>query len=373
MPSKIGVALVGCAHPHIFPRVELLQSKPDVTIVGCYDPDEELRRGVAERCDLTPYASSDALLGEEEVNLVIIEGWDTDNPAYAIAAAEHGHAILLEKPGAPDLPGIRSVVDAVRKHNVPFQIGYMLRNSPVFDHILPILESEVLGHVTLARFHAAAPVGGAAEVWQSVPGDMGGVVFTDGCHMVDVIVRLLGIPRSAKGMMLDVPEGEAVTAHGFKAETLSELTTSVEIPFGGLMYEDAGVALLEYDDKLAVFDVTGWEAHNWVEAWRIELYGTDAVLHAGLNPPWYRLYVRNATAEYDAGWHSWEVPGDLGVENSLVVDAPYVGEMNSLLDRVHRWDTDNHVWLREAEGVVAILEAIYRSAREGQPAQVRVR
>lgn len=373
MAEPVHAAFVGCTHPHIFPRIQLLQQASDVKIIGCYDPDVELAAAIEARSGVAAFDSVEQLLDEPGVNLVVIEGWDTDNPGYVAQAAGRGHAILLEKPGAPDLEGMRAVVDTVRAHEIPFQVGYMLRFSPALDHILRFLEEELLGIITLARFHAAAPVGGAAEVWQSVPGDMGGVVFTDGCHMVDVIIRLLGIPRTAKGMMLGLPQGDPVLAHGFKAETLSELDVTVEMPMGNLMYEDAGVALLGYDDKLAVFDVTGWEAHPWVEAWRIELYGTDGVLHAGLNPPWYRLYLRNPKGGYEPGWHSWEVTGDLGVGNSLVVDVPYTREMEQVLRRVREWDTDNEVWLREAEGVVAILDAIYRSAQEGQAMAVRMR
>ena len=42
MSEKMGVAFVGCAHPHLPPRRELLASEPDVRLVGCYDPDPKL-------------------------------------------------------------------------------------------------------------------------------------------------------------------------------------------------------------------------------------------------------------------------------------------------------------------------------------------
>lgn len=371
MSVKIGVAFIGCAHPHIFPRAELLAAAPDVQIVGCYDPDAALARGVAERCAIRAYDSAEALLDEPSVRLAIIEGWDTDNPAYVQLAAQRGKAILVEKPGAPNLAAMQQIAADVRAANVPFQVGYMLRFSPAVEHMRRILSDGVLGPVTLARFHAAAPVGGAAEIWQSVPGDMGGVVFTDGCHMVNIIVHLLGLPRSATGMLLRLDRGPNVIAHGFKQHTLSELDVTVELPLGNLMYEDGGAAVLGYSDKLAVLDVTGWEAHPWVEAWRVELYGTNGTLHAGLNPPWYRLFVRNATERYQAGWHSWEGPGAYGVGNSLVVDDSYSREIAHVLDRVRRWDTDNRVWLHEAEGVVAVLDAIFEAAASGKASHVR--
>jgi len=241
----------------------------------------------------------------------------------------------------------------------------MLRYSAAVQQARQTIESGVLGPVTLARFHASSPVGGAAEPWQSVPGDTGGVMYTIGCHMIDLIVYMLGMPKRAKGMSLKLPAGATVTAHGYKKDTLSGLGVTQDMPIGGLMYEDAGGALLDYGDKLATFDITGWEAHPWVEAWLIELYGTDGTLFIGIQPPRYRLYVRNANHGYEVGWHTWESLDASSVGNSLLADDNYTAEIRHMLRRVRAWDTDNTRWLADAEGVVAVLDAIFRSDREG--------
>ena len=140
MDQLVRVAFVGCAHPHIFPRIQLLQQAAGAEIAGCYDPDAGLTAGIEARTGIPAFASAAALLDEPGVNLVIIEGWDTDNPAYVRQAAERGKAILLEKPGAPDLEGMRAIVDTVRAYEVPFQVGYMLRFSPALDHITRFLD-----------------------------------------------------------------------------------------------------------------------------------------------------------------------------------------------------------------------------------------
>jgi hypothetical protein len=49
----------------------------------------------------------------------------------------------------------------------------------------------------------------------------------------------------------------------------------------------------------------------------------------------------------------------------LVVDATYRAEMKELLARVRNWDTSPLPWLDEAQAVVTVLDAIFRSAREG--------
>jgi predicted dehydrogenase len=366
MVDRIGVAFVGCTHPHIFPRVDILRAEADVTLVGCYDPDPEIAAAIGRRCGLKVFGGPDELLDQPGVNFVIIEGWEKDNPGYVAKALERGQAIMLEKPGAANLPAMRALIDGVRARPTPFQVGYMMHDNSALRHARRILAEGVLGPVTLARVHAATPVGGSREIWQSQPEDLGGLMYTDACHAVDMIVSLFGLPRDVNSLMLKLREGETVIAHGFKRDTLSDLDVTVEMPIGGLMHEDAGAAILRYDDKIVTLDMTGWEAHPWVEAWRIEIYGANGTLQIALTPPAYKLYVRNARAGYQPGWHAWDGLTASVVGNSLEVDENYTSEVLNMLARVRRWDIDNSQSIHEAEGVITILSAMYESERTGK-------
>jgi predicted dehydrogenase len=369
MSEVIGVAFVGCAHPHIVPRVQILSTVPDVRLVGCYDPDTQLTATLASRHGLRVFSSEAELLDQPGVNFTIIEGWDTDNLRYARAALSRKQAILLEKPGAPNVRDLRTFLTAVRGAAVPFQVGYMMSFSPAIEHARQILESGALGHITMGRFHSPGPVGAGREPCLSVPGDQGGVVYADGAHMIDLIVRLLGVPRRVKAMLLKLPAGPNVLAEDFIKDSFTQET--VEMPFGGVVHEDAGVALLEYADKLATFDMTAWGAQPWVESWTIELDGTDGTLSIGLQPPWYRLFLRRPMAGFEAGWHSWKGTGVTGYRNSLVPDANYWSEAEHMLARVRTWDTDNDRWIAEADAVLSIMDAIYESQRRQDAVDVQ--
>lgn len=371
--TKIGVAFVGCSHPHIFPRLQLLSQENDLSLVGCYDPDSYLSSELERQFGLKAYSSPEALLDQPELKYAIIEGWDPDNPHYVDLAAQRQQAILLEKPGAPNLAEMRRVIDTVRAAKIPFQIAYMLQFSAAMRHCERLLAADVLGPITLARFHAAAPVGGSAERWQSVPGDLGGVMYTDACHMIQLIYRLFGLPHEVQAMHLKLPAGKEVTAHGFKKDSLAGLGETVSMPLGGLMYEDAGAGIFNYGDKLVTFDLTGWEAHPWVEAWTIELYGTDASLYVGIQPSRYKLYVRNPKPGFEVGWHSWKSLAGSTVGNSLVIDENYIGETQHMLKRIRSWDTNNQASLLEAEAVITILDAMYRSHQQGQRVNLAMR
>lgn len=373
MSKTIRVAFVGCTHPHIFPRIQLLQQERDVELVGCYDPDNHLTSELKRLYGLKAYATPEELLDQLGVNYAIIEGWDPDNLAYVEMAASRKQAILLEKPGASNLDQMHRIVDVVKAAKIPFHIGYMLQFSSAMRHCQRLIDCGVLGPVTLARFHAAAPVGGSRERWQSVPGDLGGVMYTDACHMIHLIHRLYGLPKHIQAMHLKLPAGEEVIAHGFKKDTLTGLGETVKMPLGGLMYEDAGAGIFDYGDKLITFDLCGWEAHPWVEAWTIELYGTDATLYVGIQPARYKLYARNPKAGFEVGWHSWHSLDSSTVGNSLVIDENYTGEAQHMLKRVRAWDTDNTVSLQEAEAVITILDTMYRSHREAKRINVEIR
>jgi predicted dehydrogenase len=359
----VKVAFCGAGHPHVFPRLALLCGRDDVEVTGIHEPVAEVRRRIAGQYEISELGSVEELV-ETRPDLVIVEGFDHENPEYVPALAQAGCDLLIEKPGAPGPEQMRAMADEVVRAGVHAQIGYMLRHSPVIPRLKAIVDEGVLGEITLARFHASSPVGCAAEIWQSLPDDIGGVTYTDGCHMMDLILHLLGAPRSVQGLVKRLPRGRTAVGHQFKPDVLSGLGGDQTFELGALVHEDVSGAILDYDDKVAVFDVTGWEAHGWVEEWRIELYGTRGTLSAGVLPPWMRLYLNEPVGDRDAGWHEFRTTGAPdSAALTLVPDMTYQAEMDDLLARLQRGERDQ-AGLLHGLAVVETLDAIFRSAAD---------
>lgn len=357
------VAFCGAAHPHVFPRLALLRDREGIEVTGVHESVEAVRRHIAERYGIPALGSVDELV-ETGPDLVVVEGFDHENPAYVSTLAAAGCDLLIEKPGAPGPERMREMVAAVEAADVHAQIGYMLRHSPVVPRLKAIVDEGVLGEITLARFHASSPVGCAAEIWQSLPADIGGVTYTDGCHMMDLILHLLGRPSAVQGLVKRLPRGRTAVSHQFKPDVLSGLGGDRTFELGTLEHEDVSGAILDYDDKVAVFDVTGWEAHGWVEEWRIELYGTRGTASAGVLPPWLRLYLNERVGDRDVGWHEFRTTGAPdSAALTLVPDITYQAEMDDLLARLERGDRDPR-GLRDGLAVVETLDALYRSAAD---------
>ncbi len=195
--GRLTVAVLGAQHPHVFPRLDLLTGmfSDECEVTGLYDREAAVRDHVARTYGIDVHEDPRAALASEP-DVVIVNGLDSENPPLVRAAVPGPRAVLLEKVGAPTVEEMRAVVAHCAAHPVHVTVGFILHHSPVVPKLREIVECGVLGPVTLARFHAATPVGCSAEIWQSIPEDLGGMIFTDGIHMVREIIELLGVPSA---------------------------------------------------------------------------------------------------------------------------------------------------------------------------------
>jgi predicted dehydrogenase len=366
--TRLKVAVLGAQHPHIFPRLDLATGAfaTDCEVTGVYDRDVPVREHIAATYGLPVHAEPQAALAGDP-DVVIVNDLDTHNPELVRLALPGPRALLLEKVGAPTVQAMRELKAFCAAHRCHVTVGFILHHSPSVRRMREIADSGVLGPVTLARFHAATPVGCSAEIWQSLPDDVGGMVFTDGIHMVREIINLLGVPTAVTARIRRLEGAGTVVSDIYKDDILAGLGGEQEFQIGSLIHEDAGALILDYPGTIAVLDMTGWEAHNWVEKWRLELYGANATLEGGLMPPFTRLHVRRAHAHYDVGVsEQWFTTGaSSGAAISLVPDITYETEMRELLLAARNGNTEQRE-LGAALQCVEVLGAAFKSARENR-------
>lgn len=356
-------AVAGVRHPHVFVRVAQLQARDGVSLIGFHEADAEIAERFARETGLRRFASLDKLLALRP-DLLVSEALDTEMPELALRAAPHVRSLLLEKPGAPGLAEIERMVDGLAGFAVDVQIAYQLDFSPSIARMRSILESGALGQVTLARFNCGCPIGCGDELWQSVPGDLGGVVFTEGCHMLQLIVDALGVPAEVTGFVERLPAGTRVRSDVVKRDLFDDPVPGDESGVGALMYEDVGAAILRYPTLLATLDVTAWESSDWVHNWWLEFQGTNGTLKVRPVPPALELEVRTAAAGLPAGRTTQEWPSPAGHELTLVPDPAYERQLDDVLARLSSGAAPDQASLRQARDVIAVLDAIYRSSAE---------
>jgi predicted dehydrogenase len=244
---------------------------------------------------------------------------------------------------------------------VDVTVGYELHHAPAVVRARELLATGVLGQVTVVRAHGGCPNGTGDELWQSVPGDLGGVLYTEGCHLLELLVDGYGAPDEVVGAVARLRPGTEVASDVVKRDLLDPPAPGDVTGVGRLMYEDVGAAILRYPDTLVTMDVTAWEPGDWVELWRIDHVGTNGTLSLFPLPGRVELTVRQPRAGFPAGTtiRSWPHPSG---EPTLTVDAAYEDEMAAILDRLRAGAAPDQTSLHRAHEVVRILDAAYASS-----------
>ncbi len=87
----------------------------------------------------------DAVLGRDDVDVLVVCTPHDLHPANTIAAAKAGKHVLIEKPAALDLASLRAMQEAVAAAGVRTVVSFVLRWNPLFDVIRAQLNQGALG------------------------------------------------------------------------------------------------------------------------------------------------------------------------------------------------------------------------------------
>jgi predicted dehydrogenase len=131
---------------------------------------------------------------------VIIATQDQMHVEPAVAFADLGYAMLLEKPMAPDAEGCRTIVDAVKRNDVLFGVCHVLRYTRFTQRLKAIIDSGAIGEVV--GLQHLEPVGFWHMAHSFVRGnwrneaESGPMLLTKSCHDLDWISYVMGEPWS---------------------------------------------------------------------------------------------------------------------------------------------------------------------------------
>lgn len=120
----IGLGSMGRNH------LRILSSIGGARLVAVADPDRDALAGATTGSGAQGFAEPMALLGEADLDAVVIASPTTTHVALALAAIERGVATLVEKPLAATPEEAAALVDAARSRGVPLQVGHVERFNP---------------------------------------------------------------------------------------------------------------------------------------------------------------------------------------------------------------------------------------------------
>lgn len=282
--DKVGFAQYGTAHAHASGKVQTLQAISDVTLYGVYEPDSVLR---AQRAGETPYrhvhwfSSEEEMWHDDQIAAVAVESHVSENLVVAHRALEHGKHVWLDKPAGNDWQAFQGLVNLAKAQGLLIQLGYMFRYNPGFQFVLDCAQQGLLGDIFAVRGRMSQSLNRERRAELSVY--KGGILFELLCHLIDIVVALLGRPDRVTSFLRD----ELGTAPAFQDDTL----TVFEYPRAMAMLSSAAMEVMPSSAR------------------RFEVYGTrgSVILEPFEGEPVVRLCLDSARDGFEAGWQQFPV------------------------------------------------------------------
>jgi len=141
---------------------------PQCEIVGVADPDEKGRAAAAQRLKAPQaYADFRQLLDEAKPDIVAIcPRWIDEHRDMAVAAAERGVHIYMEKPFCRTPAEADEIIAACEKQNVKLALAHQTRYSPKLQVVRDLIADGKLGDILELRGRGKEDHrGGGEDLW----------------------------------------------------------------------------------------------------------------------------------------------------------------------------------------------------------------
>lgn len=284
-PRRIRVAMVGTGHGHAASKVKALNGLAAFEFVGACRPDDrDTPRG--DIFESVQWLKIDRILSDPTVELIAIEGADPDwNLEYAWRCARAGKFIHLDKPPGSSLSSLRDIITEVESHERYVQMGYQWRYHPAMQASLEAARRGWLGDVYRFRASIDKPI--LADERRELARYKGGMLFSEGCHLIDRATDLLGEPSKVTGFK------------HHRSNTQDGLA-------------DNALAVLEYPNAIAEISMAGFDPNGNQHRY-LEVLGTNGFARVQPYSP-LRLIVdlKEAAGPYSKGEQILEPPNPAG-------------------------------------------------------------
>ncbi len=195
--KKIKVIQIGIGHDHAIVILNSLLRQPDIfEIVALAIPESE-KSVFADRIKIyenrLPVMTVDEAFAASDIDAVIVETEEENLTKYAYMAAEKGLPVHMDKPGGLNLYEFEKLINLVKKNKTVFHIGYMYRYNESILEAIRKAKSGELGEVYCVEAHMDCWHPTEKRQWLSrFPG---GMTFFLGCHLIDIILQIMGEPE----------------------------------------------------------------------------------------------------------------------------------------------------------------------------------
>lgn len=333
--ARLRVGVVGCGYQggHL---INAAKQVPAIDIKACADPDEAAAIAAAQLAGgAAVFKSVHDLLQSCEVDALLIATPHHVLYETSLAAVQAGKHILVEKPCGMDEREICQIEEAAARQGICYMAGYSLRFVPLWQKVHQLLREGAVGEIrSLTGVFLMRPL---SEGWTAMPQTGGGPLLYVGSHLVDEILWCVG----------DRPV--EVMAHAtYRGDTRAEELAAFQIRFlrGAValcLVAQNGAAMTNNVDiygsagRLSVRGGGLFDYTAEIESNALEVYSTPTSLRVR---PFGDIRVTKHSAQLA------ELAGAIAEARSPAVT------------------------IGDARLVLAVLDAVQRSARAGAPVRI---
>lgn len=283
MSDRIRCGILGTGHAHASGKLRVIQRSDDWELVGVCEPDptRRARREGDVAWGEVRWMEEDDLLGDPTVRMIAVESKVQELLVLGRKAIDAGKHIHLDKPAGTSLTTFRALLEEAERRQLIVQMGYMFRYNPGFDLMRRALDEGWLGEIHY--LHGSINSDLSPENRQRLTFHPGGMVLELACHLIDMLVLLMGRPEKVTPFLRH---------DGAYDDGLADNT----------------VAIMEYERAIAVIESAAMEMGASQRRHFEVCGGGGSIVLQPLEPPALRLYLREPHGGYPAGWGAIEVP-----------------------------------------------------------------
>ncbi len=356
MKETILVGIIGTGGIAGGKHMPALSKLEGVEMTAFCDIEEAKAQQAAKRFG-TPtakvYADYRELLKDPTIDVVHVLTPNDSHAEITIAALEAGKHVMCEKPMAKKAADARRMLEAARRTGKKLSIGYQTRQSAESQYLKKICMAGDLGEIYFAKAHAlrrrAVPTWG---VFLDAEKQGGGPLIDIGTHALDLTLWMMDNyePKSVVGNTYRKLGDNEGSANAWGPWDPKQFTVE-DSAFGFITMKNGATIILEASWAINLLDTT--EANCTLAGTKAGADMKNGLRINGENKG--TMYVQNIQTD----------GGGVAYFDSKGVDLAFE-EAKSWINAV-RNDTDPIVLPEQALVVSEILEAIYDSAKTGQP------
>jgi predicted dehydrogenase len=261
--DKVGIGVIGCGSIAWLAHFPSIKSIPELDLVAVCDINEEYAKNAAKEWGAHAwYLDYRDMLKNKDLGAVIIASPNSLHYEHAIAAAEAGLHVYIEKPMSATNKQAWEIVETCKRNNVKLTIGCNQRFWLQHEWAKKLITDGVIGDVKFGRsslhetWHLYQDNVAYSDYRMKPQGAVSATLFDQGSHRVDLLTFLMGSkPKRVVGIAKRVATPENISP----LDDLSLLTIEYENGAYGIVTTDKFVPV--------VSNLT-------------EIYGTEGIIFA---------------------------------------------------------------------------------------------